>query len=190
MPKDLNRIELVRLDRVFIGTHSAKSTMREQWHEAGHWYDGFQFLIDRLTDVDGSLAHSDGLGFRITGNGQPAQNTFVDLDFIDSVMNGKRNVALLVGQKLFLFRLIKVPGYRWLDNRLSIKSNITYDSHRIQGQTEFSRWRKCYERHLVKNVRIQGGRLMYDKLTKSSGLIIGAPLSEDKATSGGGIITN
>lgn len=175
MQKNTSQIRRDRLQRVFVGTHSEKIVGRETWHEVGHFIQGFQLRANRITETFGDLHESSSrLGYRISGQCEPAQNTLADYAFYDSVMNGKRNVALLTGQVLKLYRLQYLGAKKWSDNRISLVTDEGYESPMDKVYTRFSGLVWAYERLLVENVQIINGKLTFKQLSKSNSILYDA----------------
>jgi hypothetical protein len=165
--KNIARIGRERLTRVFIGTHSQKVSGYETWFELGHFYEGVESRIRKITEKNGVLRELDAECFVLEWTGELAQNTLEDLDLYEFLNGPERNVALLTGNKLRLFRMGERTTGNWFDNRVSVTIEEGY-SRQDKSYIRIGGFIWGYEIAYVKSVAIVssgGGRnvLSFDK---------------------------
>jgi len=168
MAKSISNIDRSRLQRFFLGTHDMTNPKAEMWYEIGHFYEGVSLRPIRLSEKDGlGRENPDNMGFEMDGSAQPAQNTIEEYRMMNSLMNGTRNVAVLVGKRLQLYRIVEVKPGDFSDNRIAIVTSGIYDDHVDKAETKFSGWIPFYERLLVEDFQLVNNKLAY-KVVKST----------------------
>lgn len=173
MTKNVYRIDRTRLQRSFVGTHTLANPTAESWQECGHYYRGVEISVDEIYEKDdlgreaATIDGYDDLGYLVTGSGEPAQNTAEAINFYQNVFRGTRNFAVLIGNKLWLFRLVR-NGQKWIDNRISIKSAVHYSGF-LKGKFDLSGYVQSWEMITVDpaSVKIQSGRLTWTTIDQS-----------------------
>lgn len=162
MATDLNKIRRKRLKRMFVGEHGPTKTS-ESWLEVGHFIQGVSVQLKRLVELDGNNHVAEAnCGWDPEGTLQPGQTTVSDFRFNIGKFTGKRPVAWLCGDdQLWVFDYKKVSKTEVIDNRISIISDVGYDSPaeacfaRVQG------WIPGFQIYRVKDFKLVGNKLSY-----------------------------
>ncbi len=168
-------IDRSHIQRSFIGTQDMTAPAKEAWEEAGNYYQGFELLVKHLMEQD-SLARAGAtlpgyadLGYLISGSCEPAQNDDEAIRYMQTKMNGTRNVALFTQwtptsqyARLVLFRIQSLGNGKYSDNRFSMITSLHYTA-KWKWQTDFSGWIPAYETYTViaSSVKVTNGRLLF-----------------------------
>lgn len=126
--KSVSRIRRDRLTRVFVGTHSIRKVGQEMWRELGHFLKGVEGKAAGPRERNGHGGEFSAGGFIVNWTGELVQTTVGDLDLyavLQATQQGRVNVALLTGNRLRLYRLVKVAGV-WADNRVQLAIDDVY----------------------------------------------------------------
>jgi hypothetical protein len=165
--KDTSRVLRFRLTRMFIGTFST-GTRTESWVETGHFLQGVRLMLEEIfeTDGDGHITNAEyPCGYAVEGEAVPAQNTVGDYQFYNQHFRGKKSVAFLCGNQLWLFRSKYLGNKSFIDNRISIGPKHGYDSPRQQENISFlPAWIPGFEVFEVKNFLYKGHTMTYQKV--------------------------
>jgi len=151
--------------RMFVSTHEAGAA--ERWYEVGHLVAGLSFWLRKVRQTNGQLRQiAEGLGFKIEGSAEPAQNDIEAYRFYTKIFNGVRGLAFLCSDdddsgKLWLFRQKTVGGIGTDDCRVAIVTELGYESPRQSAATEFSGWIPSFEMYRVSSLTLNGIRLSY-----------------------------
>jgi hypothetical protein len=171
MLKSSSQIDRIPLQRFFVGLHDSTNPRKEDWHEIGHFYKGVDFKMTKVREQNGIKQKLSGpLGAYIEGTAEPAQNVIgADYDNFfdyDTLLNGVRNVAGLVNNRLWMWRLHNRGANKWDDNRIALSCDLGYSNQRDKAFLEFSGWVRGFERILVDpaTVKIISGALHYTQL--------------------------
>jgi hypothetical protein len=169
MNKDVSRISRARLDRFFVGLHT-KATEKKRWVEIGHFIQGFDLFLRRVTEQNGLQGEeSDGLGYLPEGSSEPAQNDTGAFAAYKQYMNGKRPVAMLIGDKLLLFDFEKRLDETFNDNRLTMSTSTRYNDF-LKSETKFTGWVPNFEMYKVSDLKLNSGQLTHKNLTPAADL--------------------
>lgn len=168
MKPDITKISQEPISRMFIGTHDETNPTNEKWYETGNFLRGVTFKMRRLRQKDGLLRNrSFSLGFNCEGNAEPVENHTEYYDFYRNYLNGLRNVAWLCGDQLWLFRLRHLDTGDWQDNRIGLVCDPGYEGQMQKSFLEFSGWVRDAEIIEVKNLKLAGVKLTFDKVTST-----------------------
>lgn len=173
------------IDQLFIGMHGL--TTVEDWREGQNMIKGVGYSLKRIDEKDGHAGiggpgHGHA-GWLLDLTAEIPQNMIEDYDFMEEVLNGLRNLAIVTGKgptaMLRLFRTKPLGGGRWQDNRVSMSASDIYSSSLDKITLHITRWVRGYERYEIKQqgsqpiISVSGGRLIYtvSKSPKFSNLI-------------------
>jgi hypothetical protein len=166
--KHIDRVVLKsRLARFFAGTF--ESPEREHWYEMGHFSQGVEMKLDRVKQLNGRKQFvDDELGWLVSGTYEPGQNEIEDYRFYKTMMSGVRNVAMLMGNQLWLFRVRRLGPKTIEDNRISLLTDPMYGDVRRKGHGEFGGWIRNYEQIRVTDFQFidSSGQFKYNSDAK------------------------
>lgn len=158
------RIKFDRLSRFFVTANEAGQT--ESWHETGHFAQGVDFKLNRLFEKNGSNQFTGVvLGWDVQGTFEPSQNEIIDYQFYEQWLNGKRGVAMLMGNMLWLFRIRPLAANKFEDNRISLMTHPAYGKTYRNGAGEISGFIKNFEMITVKDFAVTtNGQMQFTKV--------------------------
>lgn len=162
MAKDLTRIRRKRLTRMFAGEHGPTKSS-ESWQEIGHFIRGVSIQLKRLVELNGNnhVAESN-CGWDAEGTLQPGQTTIADFRIAIGRFTGKRPLAWLCGEdQLWVFNYRKLSSKEAIDMRLSVISDLGYDSPREACFARVQGWIPTFQIFKVKDFKLLGNKLSY-----------------------------
>lgn len=167
MGKDITGVRRKRIQRFFRGLHGP-DLKRPTWREMGHFIEGVSFTLKRLyeADGDGNVAQTN-CGYAAEGTLQPAQVTIPDYREHLSWLTGKKPTAILTGDdQLWIFDYYDTGRKSTVDNRLSIVTDVGYDSPAEAAFATVVGWIPAFQILQVKDVKIVNGQLTYTTVKK------------------------